>query len=301
LPQARAAFEIRNSPLSENAAVGFEYGYNIQQPERLVVWEAQYGDFINGAQVMLDEFVLSARAKWGQAPSLVLLLPHGYEGQGPDHASARLERFLQSAADLNMRVANCTTAAQYFHLLRRQAALLLTHPLPLIVMTPKSLLRHAAVASAPADLAEGQWQPILDDPDRRETRASVTRLICTSGKIAVDLATNRRRAEATQAAICRLEQLYPIPEEELQAVIARYPALAEIVWAQEEPENMGAWDFFRPTLERLAGGRPVSVVARPRSSSPAEGSAALHARVQEDLITKTLTVQSSEFAVRGAR
>jgi 2-oxoglutarate dehydrogenase E1 component len=193
-PQARAAFEIRNSPLSENAAVGFEYGYNIQQPERLVVWEAQYGDFINGAQVMLDEFVLSARVKWGQAPSLVLLLPHGYEGQGPDHASARPERFLQLAADINMRVANCTTAAQYFHLLRRQASLLQTHPLPLIVLTPKSLLRHPAVASTPADLADGQWQPVLDDDERRETRGEVTRLICASGKMAVDLATSKRRA-----------------------------------------------------------------------------------------------------------
>jgi 2-oxoglutarate dehydrogenase E1 component len=291
LPQARAAFEIRNSPLSENAAVGFEYGYNIQQPERLVIWEAQYGDFINGAQVMLDEFVLSARAKWGQAPSLVLLLPHGYEGQGPDHASARLERFLQLAADINMRVANCTTAAQYFHLLRRQAALLLTHPLPLIVMTPKSLLRHPAVASTPADLAEGQWQPVIDDAERRETPAAVTRLLCASGKIAVDLLTSRLRAESTRAAICRLEQLYPFPEDELRDVIARYPKLAEIVWAQEEPENMGAWDFLRPALERLAAGRRVSVIARPRSSSPAEGSAALHARVQEELIKQALSGQ----------
>jgi len=300
-PQARAAFEIRNSPLSENAAVGFEYGYNIQEPARLVLWEAQYGDFINGAQVMLDEFVLSARAKWGQAPSLVLLLPHGYEGQGPDHASARLERFLQLAADLNMRVANCTTAAQYFHLLRRQAALLLTHPLPLIVLTPKSLLRHPAVASTPVDLAEGQWQPVIDDADRAAARGTVSRLICASGKIAVDLAVSRRRAEAADVAICRIEQLYPFPEDELRDVIGRYPALAEIVWAQEEPENMGAWEFLRPTLERLAGRRPVSLVARPRSSSPSEGSAALHARVQEELIRMALTVQRSEFAVPETR
>ena len=299
--QSRAAFEIRNSPLSENAAVGFEYGYNIQHPERLVLWEAQYGDFINGAQVMLDEFVLSARAKWGQAPSLVLLLPHGYEGQGPDHASARVERFLQLAADLNMRVANCTTAAQYFHLLRRQAALLLTHPLPLIVLTPKSLLRHPAVASTPADLADGEWRPVLDDVDRKDARGTVTRLICASGKIAVDLATSRRRAETPDVAICRLEQLYPFPEVELQQVIQPYAALAEIVWAQEEPENMGAWEFLRPRLERLAAGRPVSVIARPTSSSPAEGSAALHARVQDELISRALTVRRAEFEARGAR
>ncbi len=191
LPQARASFEIHNSPLSENAAVGFEYGYNIQSPGRLVVWEAQYGDFIDGAQVMLDEFVLSARSKWGQEPSLVLLLPHGHEGQGPDHASARPERFLQLAADINMRVANCTTAAQYFHLLRRQASLLEKDPLPLIVLTPKSLLRHPVVASSPRDLAEGGWQQIIDDPDAPPQ--NVRRLVFCSGKIAIDLLTSPAR------------------------------------------------------------------------------------------------------------
>jgi 2-oxoglutarate dehydrogenase E1 component len=165
LSRAKAAFEIYNSPLSELATIGFEYGYNVQAPERLVIWEAQYGDFINGAQLMLDEFVLSARAKWGQEPSLVLLLPHGHEGQGPDHASGRPERFLQLAADINMRVANCTTAAQFFHLLRRQAALLGKDPLPLIVMTPKSLLRHPFTASTPRELAEGRWRKVIDDED----------------------------------------------------------------------------------------------------------------------------------------
>ena len=165
LPQARAAFEIHNSPLSENAVVGFEYGYNIQEPSRLVIWEAQYGDFINGAQVIIDEFIVSARVKWGQQPSLVLLLPHAHEGQGPDHASARPERFLQLAADINMRIANCTTAAQYFHLLRRQAALLSTDPLPLIVLSPKSLLRHPLVASTPLELAEGRFRMVIDDAE----------------------------------------------------------------------------------------------------------------------------------------
>ena len=171
LPQARAAFEIHNSPLSENAVLGFEYGYSVQAPSRLVIWEAQYGDFINGAQVIIDEFLASARSKWGQEPSLVLLLPHAHEGQGPDHASARPERFLQLAADVNMRIANCTTAAQYFHLLRRQAALLLTDPLPLVVLTPKSLLRHPLVASTPRDLAEGRFRTVLDDDEAR-TRPS---------------------------------------------------------------------------------------------------------------------------------
>ena len=163
LPQARAAFEIHNSPLTENATIGFEFGYNIQEPDRLVIWEAQYGDFINGAQVMIDQFVTSGRSKWGLKPSLVFLLPHGYEGQGPEHSSARPERILQAAADINLRLVNCTTAAQYFHLLRRQAHLLTRDPLPLFVLTPKSLLRHPAVASAPRDLVQGRFQSVIDD------------------------------------------------------------------------------------------------------------------------------------------
>jgi 2-oxoglutarate dehydrogenase E1 component len=284
-PSAKASFEIHNSPLSENAAVGFEYGYNVQAPERLVVWEAQYGDFINGAQVVLDEFVLSARAKWGQVPSLVFLLPHAHEGQGPDHASARPERFLQLAADINMRVVNCTSAAQYFHVLRRQAALLLTDPLPLIILTPKSLLRHPFMASTPSELAAGRWQPVLDDPAVPD-RAVVTRVVLCTGKVAVDLLTHASRAEAAHVAVVRVEQLYPFPSAVLADVIAQYPGVTEVVWMQEEPENMGAWDFVRPLLQemRLPG---LSVIARPRSSSPAEGSAARHALAQEELIGRT--------------
>jgi 2-oxoglutarate dehydrogenase E1 component len=296
LKQARASFEIRNSPLSENAAVGFEYGYNVQAPDRLVIWEAQYGDFINGAQTMLDEFVLSARAKWGQQPSLVMLLPHGYEGQGPDHASARPERFLQLAADVNMRVANCTTAAQFFHLLRRQAALLETDPLPLVVLTPKSLLRHPLVSSRPIDLAEGAWQPVIDDAERAKTASAVRRLILCSGKVAVDLLTSPRRAESPAVAVCRVEQLYPLPLTEMLGAIERYPKLEEIVWMQEEPENMGAWEFVRPQLEGLASGRRVAVLSRPRSSSPAEGSAARHAQVQDELLQLAL-----EFEIRSPK
>jgi 2-oxoglutarate dehydrogenase E1 component len=296
LPQARAAFEIRNSPLTENATVGFEYGYNVQTPERLVIWEAQYGDFINGAQLMLDEFVLSARAKWGQEPSLVLLLPHGYEGQGPDHASGRPERFLQLAADINMRVANCTTAAQYFHLLRRQAALLTADPLPLVVLTPKSLLRHPLVSSPPRDLAEGRWLQVIDDPDISATRSTgersgaarraedVRRLILCTGKVGVDLLTSPNRSTTPAVAVCRVEQIYPLPVRDILAAIEGYPSLEEVVWVQEEPENMGAWDFVRPSLEGLAGSRRLAVLARPRSSSPAEGSAARHAQNQARLI-----------------
>jgi 2-oxoglutarate dehydrogenase E1 component len=298
LPQARASFEVRNSPLSENAAVAFEFGYNVQTPDRLVVWEAQYGDFINGAQLVLDEFVLSARAKWGQEPSLVLLLPHGYEGQGPDHASARPERFLQLAADINMRVASCTTAAQYFHLLRRQAALLIEDPLPLVVLTPKSLLRHPFMSSTPRDLVEGRWQRVIDDPDVSGARRSedVRRLILCGGKVGVDLLTSSTRATTPAVAICRVEQIYPFPVRDLTTVMEGYPALEEVVWVQEEPENMGAWDFVRPLLEGLVGSRRLAVLARPRSSSPAEGSAARHAQNQERLIYKAYEVASLQKA-----
>ncbi|MEO8482270.1 MAG: 2-oxoglutarate dehydrogenase E1 component [Acidobacteriota bacterium] len=286
LAEAKASFEIHNSPLSEAAAVGFEYGYNVQAPERLIVWEAQYGDFINGAQLILDEFVLSARAKWGQEPSLVLLLPHGYEGQGPDHASARPERFLQLAADINMRVANCTTAAQYFHLLRRQAALLVKDPLPLIVLTPKSLLRHPFVASAPRDLAESKWMKVIDDADAATRAGNVRRLILCTGKVAVDMFVSPHRAANPHVSICRVEQLYPLPINEIHATIEAYPNLEEVVWVQEEPENMGAWEFVRPSLEGLVGARRLAVLARPRSSSPSEGSAARHAQTQERLVAR---------------
>ena len=298
LPQAKAAFEIWNSPLSENAAVGFEYGYSIQAPDRLVLWEAQYGDFVNGAQVVLDEFVLSARAKWGQEPSLVLLLPHAYEGQGPDHASARPERFLQLAADTNLRLANCTTAAQYFHLLRRQAALLEADPLPLVVLTPKSLLRHPFMASSPRDLADGRWMQVMDDPDRRRTAHEVRRLIFCSGKVAVDVLTHAARATTADVAVCRVEQLYPLPVRDMLGVIEGYPRLDEIVWLQEEPENMGAWEFVRPSLEGLAGARRLAVLARPRSSSPAEGSSARHAQNQERLVSRAFERQGAAIGNR---
>ena len=296
LPQARASFEIHNSPLSENAAIGFEYGYNVQAPERLVIWEAQYGDFINGAQTVLDEFVLSARAKWGQEPSLVFLLPHAHEGQGPDHASARPERFLQLAADINMRVANCTTAAQYFHLLRRQAALLTSDPLPLVILTPKSLLRHPFVASAPAEFAQGKWMPVIDDPQLRTDDVGakrVRRVVFCTGKVAVDLLTHPKRAEHLDIAICRVEQLYPVPDAAIRETLARYTGAEEVVWVQEEPENMGAWEFIRTPLQSLIGDLPLQVIARPRSSSPAEGSAARHTQNQDRLIAQVWTVAAA--------
>ena len=285
LPQTEVAFEIHNSPLTENAALGFEFGYNIQEPGRLVIWEAQYGDFVNNAQVIIDEFLTSARAKWGQTPSLVLLLPHAYEGQGPDHSTGRLERFLQMAAETNLRIANCTSAAQYFHLLRRQAALLETDPLPLVVMTPKSLLRHPQVASTPQMLAEATWQPVIDDPLARTQPEQVRRLILCSGKVYVDLVTAAPRDDNLAVAIVRLEQLYPYPEAELQHVVEQYPNLADIVWLQEEPKNMGAWAYLEPHLAKLIAGRwPLSYLGRPPNSSPAEGSSAWHAATQKMLI-----------------
>ena len=277
LPQARAAFEVRNSPLSENAALAFEYGYNVQESGRLLIWEAQYGDFINGAQTVVDEFIVSARTKWGLTPSLVLLLPHGLEGQGPDHASGRPERFLSLAAATNLRVANCTTAAQYFHLLRRQAVLLETDPLPLVVLTPKSLLRHPLVASSLRALAEGQFQSIIDDAQARRDPSQVRRLILGSGKICVEMAGSRERREPTAVAVCRVEQLYPFPEDELRGVLESYPHLEEVVWLQEEPRNMGAWEHLRPQIAQLIDGRwPLRYFGRPPSASPAEGSAARH-------------------------
>ena len=291
LPQAKASFEIHNSALSENAAVGFEFGYSVQAPGTLVVWEAQYGDFINGAQVVIDEFIASARSKWGQEPSLVLLLPHAHEGQGPDHASARPERFLQLAADINMRVANCTTAAQYFHLLRRQAMLLEDDPLPLIVLTPKGLLRHPAVASTPRELAEGRWQQVIDDEEARTREGDIRRLVLCSGKVAIDLLTSERRKESPGVAICRVEQLYPLPVNDIRRVIESYPKLEQVVWVQEEPENYGAFEFVRPHLQSIVSGRyNFSYIARPRSASPAEGSAARHAQNQALLIAAAFKV-----------
>ncbi len=292
LPQATASFEIHNSPLSENAAIGFEFGYNLQAPHCLVLWEAQYGDFINGAQVILDEFLTSGRAKWGLQPSLVLFLPHGYEGQGPDHSTGRPERFLQAAADVNMRVVNCTTAAQYFHLLRRQAALLRRDPLPLILLTPKSLLRHPAVASTPRELTEGRFLSVIDDATTTGRTSAVSRLVLCSGKVAVDLMTSERRAGAESVAICRVEQLFPFPSTALREVLARYPALEEVVWLQEEPENMGAWEFMRPLLEELSAGRwPLRYIGRACSASPAEGSAAWHQLNQKALVEQAFDTQ----------
>lgn len=289
---AKAAFEVRNSPLSEEAAIGFEYGYNVQEPGRLVVWEAQYGDFINGAQGVIDEFVAPARAKWGQTPSLVLLLPHGSEGQGPDHSSGRLERFLSLAAETNMRIANCTTAAQYFHLLRRQALLLRTDPLPLIVMTPKSLLRHPMTASAPSEFSKGSWHPVVNDGRAAARPKEVRRIVLCSGKIYVDLIGSDLHKENGSVAIIRVEQLYPLPIDLIEALVDSYPNVRELCWVQEEPENMGAWTFVRSYLEGLRKGKlDLKYLGRRANSSPAEGSSAWHRFHQAQIVKQALSLE----------
>ncbi len=284
LPQAKASFAVYNSPLSESAVLGFEYGYSVHAPKTLDLWEAQFGDFANAGQVLIDQFIGAARAKWRQHPSLVLLLPHGYEGQGPEHSSARLERYLQLAAEDNLRVANCTTAAQYFHLLRLQAASLESAPRPLVLMTPKSLLRHPRAGSSLADLAEGHFAPVLDDADAADHRERVRRLVLCSGKVAVDL-TGTRPEQADWVAVARVELLYPFPEREIRQVIESYPALAEVVWVQEEPKNMGAWTFVEPRLrELLPPGLPLSYIGRPERAATAEGQADVHTHEQAKIV-----------------
>ncbi|HEV2529199.1 MAG TPA: 2-oxoglutarate dehydrogenase E1 component [Thermomicrobiales bacterium] len=293
LPDARATFAVYNSPLSENACVGFEYGYSVHAPEALVLWEGQFGDFVNGAQVVIDQFLASARAKWQQEPALVLLLPHGYEGQGPEHSSGRLERFLQLVARDNLRVANCTTSAQYFHLLRRQAALLHIDRRPLVIMTPKSLLRHPLAASPVADFTSGTFRPVLDDDQAADRRAAVTRLVLCSGRVWVDLEASDRRAGADHVAVVRVEQLAPFQRTAISDVLGGYPNLEEIVWVQEEPRNMGAWTFMESRLRELVGESvPVRYVGRPNRASPAEGSADMHAIEQSRIVAAAFDLPS---------
>ncbi|HEY0038665.1 MAG TPA: 2-oxoglutarate dehydrogenase E1 component [Longimicrobium sp.] len=297
LPQARASFEIHNSPLSEMAVVGFEYGYSVGHPQSLVLWEAQFGDFVNGAQVMIDQYLAASYQKWQQRTGLVLLLPHGYEGQGPEHSSARLERFLQLCAENNMRVANCTTSANYFHLLRRQAALLDSEPRPLVVMSPKSLLRHALASSTIDQLATGTFQPVIPDASAADRAESITRLVLCSGKVYVDLVggTEDQRKERAavegidRVAIARVEELYPFPGHELTAVVAGYPNLQEVVWVQEEPRNMGAWNYMAPRLQSMLGELPLRYEGRPDRASPAEGYMHRHLAEQHRLVFAALS------------
>ncbi len=278
LDRANASFAVHNSPLSEIAVLGFEYGYTLNARETLVLWEAQYGDFANVAQPMIDQFIVSGQAKWGQTSGLVMLLPHGYEGQGPEHSSARLERYLQLAANENIRVANLTTAAQYFHLLRAQAALR-DNQRPLILMTPKSLLRNPLAASRVEDLTDGRFNPVFDDEEAKERADSVERLILCSGKIFMELVGSEAREQDETTAVARVELLYPFPEEHVREIVEGYPNLREIVWVQEEPKNMGAWTFVEPRLRKLLNDEmPVRYVGKPARPSPAQGSQGFHKR-----------------------
>jgi 2-oxoglutarate dehydrogenase E1 component len=287
LDDAGAAFEIYNSPLSEYACVGFEYGYAAAAPEVLVLWEAQFGDFVNGAEIIIDQFIAAGLSKWRESTRLTLLLPHGYEGNGPEHSSARLERFLQLAAQENLRIANCTTSGQYFHLLRRQA--LDATARPLVVMTPKGLLRLKQAGSALDDLASGEFRPVIDDanPDRDR----VERLLLCQGKIYYDIVGHEARESASGVAVARLEQLYPFPRERVKELLAGYPNLREVVWVQEEPQNMGAWRALRHRLEEAKpDGVPLLYVGRPWRASPSEGYPTAHLREQDRIVRAALGV-----------
>jgi 2-oxoglutarate dehydrogenase E1 component len=285
LKNAQASFEVYNSPLSEYACVGFEYGYSSAAPEAIVLWEAQFGDFANGAQTIIDQFISSGLAKWRQTSRLTLLLPHGYEGNGPEHSSARLERFLQLAAQENMRIVSPTTSAQYFHLLRRQALDPIARPL--VVMTPKGLLRLKDASSALDELATGSFRPILDAAV--DDKAPIRRLVFCSGKVYYDIVGHEAAHAAHHVAVARIEQLYPFPVEAARWLIASYPALDEIVWAQEEPQNMGAWRTIRHRLEEAAAGVPVRFVGRPWRASTAEGYPTAHSLEQERIALAALT------------
>ncbi|MBM9462968.1 multifunctional oxoglutarate decarboxylase/oxoglutarate dehydrogenase thiamine pyrophosphate-binding subunit/dihydrolipoyllysine-residue succinyltransferase subunit [Aeromicrobium sp. YIM 150415] len=275
----QGTFYIYDSLLSEYAALGFEYGYSVARPEALVMWEAQFGDFVNGAQSVIDEYISSGETKWGQKSGVVLLLPHGYEGQGPDHSSGRIERFLQLAANDEMRIAQPSTPASYFHLLRKQA--MEADHRPLIVFTPKQLLRRKAATSMPDDFTRGEFRPVIAD-DVAEA-STVERVILTSGRVAYDLLDERKKREDSRTAIVRVEQLYPRPEKEILAEIAKYPNAAEVRWVQDEPENQGPWPYYALHLRDLLG-LPFTVVSRPESSTTAVGSHAVHVTEARDLM-----------------
>ena len=296
LPNARAPFELYNSPLSETAVMGFEYGFSTAAPQDLVLWEAQFGDFANVAQPIIDQFLSADRAKWGQDSSLVLLLPHGYEGQGPEHSSARLERFLQLSAEDNMVVAYPSTPAQYFHLLRRQARRARQGVVrPMVLMQPKSLLRLPQAASRLEDLAGGSFHPVIDDPRTAPRRAEVRRLVFCSGKIYYDLLGAEPGA---QVALVRVEELYPWPHEAIAAIVDQYPNVEEVVWAQEEPRNMGGWTYVAPRL-RVSTGNQLAVryVGRPERASPAEGYKSTHDVEQARIVAEALGAGAARTAV----
>jgi len=294
-------FSVYDSLLSEYGVLGFEYGYSVVDPNSLVLWEAQFGDFMNGAQIIIDQFISSAEEKWGQHSGLVLLLPHGFEGQGPEHSSARLERFLILCAEGNMQVLNLTTPAQYFHALRRQ----MTHERrkPCVIMTPKSLLRHPVATSTLEQLRDGRFEPVIDDPwftDGSHGRGSVQRVVLVSGKLYYDLKTARDKSDDDRIAIVRLEQFYPFPRKFLQDTIASYENATEVFWVQEEPRNMGGWDFVDERLLPIIGKRKLLYFGRPISASPATGLHNRHEEQQHALVEHALNLRAPQLALERA-
>jgi 2-oxoglutarate dehydrogenase E1 component len=272
--------------LSEEAVMGFEYGFSTTEPHCLTIWEGQFGDFCNGAQVIIDQFISSGEAKWGRLSGITLFLPHGYEGQGPEHSSARLERFLQLCAEYNMQVCVPSTPAQMFHMLRRQMLRALRKPL--IIMTPKSLLRHPLSVSRLEELTGSGFQTVIDEIDDLKPSA-VTRIVFCSGKVYFDLLKSRREAKTDSVAIVRIEQLYPFPSEEYEAVLRKYPNAREIVWCQEEPQNQGAWYQIRHRLQaKLSAKDELLYAGRAGAAAPATGIAALHEQQQKNLVTAAL-------------
>ncbi|MFN3324865.1 MAG: multifunctional oxoglutarate decarboxylase/oxoglutarate dehydrogenase thiamine pyrophosphate-binding subunit/dihydrolipoyllysine-residue succinyltransferase subunit [Bryobacteraceae bacterium] len=305
ISEDQARFDVYDSSLSEYAVMGFDFGYSVGDPLTLVLWEAQFGDFANGAQIMIDQFISSAESKWGQPSGLVLLLPHGYEGQGPEHSSARIERFLQLCAEYNMQVANCTTPGNYFHLLRRQ--MYGGHDRrgvrkPLIVFTPKSLLRHPKAVSSIEDLTTGKFQKVIGDSESARMNR-VSRLLLCSGKIYYELLAAREERKVEDVAIVRVEMLYPFPEEELNDILARYPVTSEVMWVQEEPRNMGAWRFMQEWMQPLLAptGRTLLYSGRPESASPATGALKRHLQEQAALIDDAFAPTKKDTPVRRAR
>jgi 2-oxoglutarate dehydrogenase E1 component len=282
LDRDQAAFSVWDSPLSEAGVLGFEYGYSLARPEGLVLWEAQFGDFANNAQGVIDLFIVSGEAKWQRLSGLTLLLPHGLEGLGPEHSSARLERFLQMCAGENIQVANPTTPAQYFHLLRRQV--MAGYRKPLVIMTPKSLLRHPLAVSSLDQLAKGTFRGVMEDPDADADAATV--LFC-SGKVFYDLLQRRRELKRADVAILRLELLYPFPQSQLRFVIKRFKQVREYFWVQEEPENMGAWRFVQPRLEAVVG-KPLTYIGRRESPTPATGFPHVFRREQAEILNRAI-------------
>jgi 2-oxoglutarate dehydrogenase E1 component len=279
-------FLVIDSLLSEEAVLGFEYGYATTEPRTLTIWEAQFGDFANGAQVVIDQFISSGEAKWQRLCGLTLFLPHGMEGQGPEHSSARLERFLQLCGDNNMQVCIPTTPAQFFHMLRRQMIRLLRRPL--IVMTPKSLLRHRASISPASDLSQGVFHPVLDEIDALD-RPAVNRIILCSGKVYFDLLEERTRRQQTDTAIIRIEQLYPFPQDQLETILNHYPNRRQVVWCQEEPRNQGSWHRIQNHLGRaVAGDQSLEYVSRQASAAPATGSYQQYLTEQKQLVSEAL-------------